>query len=119
MYLEIPPGCCHHDVLDLITDAIKCLLLVSLWVLDLEDFEQPIDHVDDGRQLDAPGHIFVQVRILTGVVTAITVSALKIFEVPQMRHTQSGFQSRAIERIRLNMLLELDYRVDSERAELY
>ena len=76
MYLEIPPGSRHHDVLDLIADPIKRLLLVSLWVLDLEDFQKPIDHVDDGRQLDAPGHIFVQVRILKVVVTGITVSAL-------------------------------------------
>lgn len=75
--------------------------------------------MDDGRQLDAPGHIFVQVRILKVVVTAVTIPALKVFEVPQVRHTQSGFQSRAIKRIRLNMLLQLDYRVDRERAELY
>jgi len=76
MYLEIPPGSRHHDVLDLIADAIKCLLLVSLWVLHLEDFQEPVDHVDDGRQFDAPSHIFVQVRILNVVVTAITVSTL-------------------------------------------
>ena len=119
MYLEIPPGSCHHDVLDFITDAIKCLLLISLWVLDLEDFEQPIDHMDYGRQLDAPSHIFVQVRILNVIVTAVTIPALKIFEVPQVRHTKSGLQSRAIERIRMNMLLELDYRINRERAELY
>jgi hypothetical protein len=37
--------------------------------------------MDDGCQLDTPSHIFVQVRILNVVGTAITVSALKIFEV--------------------------------------
>ena len=81
MYLEVPPGCRHHDVLDLIADRIKRPLLISLWALDLEDFEQSIDHMDDGCQLDTPSHIFVQVRILKVVGTAITVSALKVFEV--------------------------------------
>ena len=119
MYLEVPPGCRQHDVLDLITDPIKRLFLISLRALYLKDFEKPIDHVDDGRQFDAPSHIFVQVCILSVVGTAITVSALKVFEVPQVRNTHSGFQSRAIKRIRMNMLLELDYGVDCECAELY
>ena len=82
MYLEVPPGSRHHDVLDLIADRIKRFLLISLRVLDLEDFENPVDHVDDGRQLDTPSHIFVQVRILCMVGTAITIPALKVFEVP-------------------------------------
>ena len=91
MYLEIPPCCSQHYVLDLIADRIKRPLLISLRVLDLEDFEEPIDHVDDGRQFDAPSHIFVQVRILSVVGTAITIPALKVFEVSQVRHTHSGF----------------------------
>jgi hypothetical protein len=116
MYLEVPPGRSHHDVLDLIADRILCLLLISLWGLDLEDFEQPVDHVDDGCQFDAPVHIFVQIRILIEIVA---IAALKVFEVPQVRNAHSGFQSRAIERIRINILLELDYGVDRECAELY
>ena len=75
MYLEVPSGCRQHDVLNLIADPIKRLLLISLRALDLEDFEKPVDQVDDGRQLDAPSHIFFQVRILSVVATAITIPA--------------------------------------------